>query len=120
MNANEVNEVINNICEKIGIGVSNAKEFIPALTKYQIVHNALWGGFWVIISICLIMFMRYLRHSYAKEDYSDPELYGVGMIVSVILVILVTPIAASFIFSMVEWIASPEVQAVRYILELVK
>ena len=49
MKANEVNEVINNICDKIGIGLNNAKEFIPALAKYNIgnyfISNACFSSF---------------------------------------------------------------------------
>ena len=41
MKANEVNEIINNICEKIGIGISNAKEFVPIFAKYKTIDSAL-------------------------------------------------------------------------------
>lgn len=124
MNANEVNEVINNICDKIGIGIENAKEFIPALAKYEIVHNALWGIIWAVMFVFLLLVFRYLYFARKKglqgDLYFDEDPYIIGMIICGIIAVILLPISCGYFVDMVEWIVSPNVKAINYVLKFVK
>lgn len=124
MNANEVNEVINNICDKIGIGIESAKEFVPALAKYEIVHNALWGIIWAVMFVFLLLVFRYLYFARKKglqgDSYFDEDPYIIGMIICGVIAVILLPIACGYFVDMVEWIVSPNVKAINYVLELVK
>lgn len=124
MNANEVNEVINNICDKIGIGVENAKQFVPALAKYEIVHNAMWGIILLIVFICMLMLIRHLYLTRKKgmqgDCYFDELPYDVGLIICGICAVILLPITCDCFVNMVEWIVSPNVKAINYVLGFVK
>lgn len=124
MNTNEVNEVINNICEKIGIGLNNAKEFVPVLAKYNIIHNALWGIILVVMFVFLLLVFRYLYFTCKKglqgDSYFDEDPYIFGMIICGIIAVILLPVSCSYFVGMVEWIVSPNGKAISYVLEFMK
>lgn len=124
MNANEVNEVINNICDKIGIGINNAKQFVPALAKYNIVHNALWGFIWLIVFIFLLVAIKHMylirKKGMQGDYYFDDVPYDVGLIICGVFAVILLPVACGYFVDMVEWIVSPNVKAINYVLEFVK
>lgn len=124
MNANEVNEIINNICDKIGIGIENAKQFVPALAKYEIVHNAMLGTIGMIFFIFLLVAIKHLyliRKKGMQGDYYFDEVpYDMGLIICGIVAVILLPITCDCLMNMVEWIVSPNVKAVSYVLEFVK
>lgn len=58
MDANQVNRVINNICEKIGIGVDGLKDFVPMLAKYEIINCIFWimlGVSLLVVGFCMVV-----------------------------------------------------------------
>lgn len=120
MKANEVNEIINNICEKIGIGINNAKEFIPALAKYKIIHSALWCVLWIVITVlCFSMIKKLIKTYKVSDSWDRPDVaVGIGFLVVISLVLIVT--SAGYFIETVEWIASPEVKSIQYVLSMIK
>ena len=120
MKANEVNEVINNICEKIGIGIDNAKEFIPSFAKYQVMHYALWTVVWLAIAILLFVLSKKVMKKYNEVDEwerMDIAFYGVFLIIADLATI---GSLTYHLITTIEWMAYPQVMAIKEILSMIQ
>lgn len=118
---NEVNEVINNICDKLGYAAS---EITPEMAKYMIAKDtfavlasALVCAICVAVAIKMIKVIR--KH---KEDdpWSDDALEAIicgGCIfVALFSVIMMLTDGAD----LVGWIVSPKASMVEYVLNAIK
>lgn len=120
MKANEVNEIINNICEKIGIGISNAKEFVPVFAKYKAIDSALsWIGFLVITIIFIILAKKVIK-GYKEADAWDRDAYAFGVGGSAFVSLICGCVSLWNLFDMIKWIIVPEAMTVQYILNMMK
>ena len=120
MKANEVNEIINNICEKIGIGISNAKEFVPVFAKYKAIDSAFsWLGFLAITVIFIILARKAIK-AYKEADTWERDAYAFGVGGSVFVSLACGLVSLWNLFAMIEWIIVPEAMTVQYILNMMK
>lgn len=120
MNANEVNEVINNICEKIGIGINNVKEFVPVFAKYKAIDSALsWLGF-LAITVIFIILARKAIEAYKEADYMDRDIFGFAVGGSTVVALICGCGSLCNLFDMIKWIIVPEAMTVQYILNMIK
>lgn len=120
MKVNEVNEVINNICEKIGIGISNAKEFIPVFAKYKAIDSALsWLGFLAITVIFIILARKAIK-AYQETDAWDRDIVGFAVGGSAFVALICGCVSLWNMFDMIEWIIVPEAMTVKYILDMIQ
>ena len=120
MKANEVNEVINNICEKIGMGVNSAKEFIPTFGRYMVLHSVLYAILWLAIAIACFFLTRKLIRAYNVSEAWDKTEMEVGIGFLVIILIGSVVVCGVYLFSAIEWASYPQVMSVKYILEMIK
>lgn len=108
----EVNEIINNICDKLGI---LASELIPEMSKMKIAEL---GVTIVIITLILIgaiiMLIIGAKQLYADEfSESGQALMFIGGFLGVVVLIAVIVIVPEFI----GWIVSPKAKSFAYVLE---
>ena len=118
MNVNEVNDIINNICEKIGIGIESAKNFVPMLAKYMILHSAFWAFFYLILFAGILFAVKKLSQVYKNADIWDRDFYFFGFVCCGISGTVLFAVIMGYIFDVIEWMACPKVMAVKYILEM--
>lgn len=118
---NEVNEVINNICSKLGYAAS---EITPEMARYMIARNT----FGVVVCVIFMMVATVIGimayRSYKRLSPHDQE-WNCGvqlfsMIISAILFTLFAVVLASVGADLVGWIASPRASMVQYVLEQIK
>lgn len=107
----EVNEVINNICDKLGI---LASELIPEMGKMKVAeYGSMCAIAVIILLVAVVMLIMGVKKS--KEDQRDEA--GGTLIIVGILLIVVTVIPLIFIIpDFVGWIASPKAKTFEYVL----
>ena len=121
MNANDINTIIDHICEKIGVGIDSAKEFVPELARYQIIHSGMCAVLCAIAVALLILLIRRENRIIANENgniYDDTIINEMVLIVAGIALIINTICIGYHITQFVEWIATPEAKAIVYILRM--
>lgn len=107
----EVNEVINNICDKLGI---LASELIPELGRMKIAEeSSLIAILVVVLIVSVIMLVAGIKKG--RADWMDNAadalmILGVfGIVVAIVVLVFVIP-------DLVGWIASPKAKAFAYVL----
>ena len=120
MKANEVNEVINNICEKVGIGFNNAKEFIPVFAKYKAINDAFVCVGCLIITVIFVIIVSKLIKIYKIADSWDKDGWMVGIIATSFVSLVYGLISLFNLFYAIEWLIVPEAMTVQYILNMIK
>lgn len=118
---NEVNEVINNICNKLGYA---ATEITPEMAKYMIARDAficimatLICAINVLVAVKMIKKIQKDKVEYQCPD-NTLECFVCGA--CVFLVILAGIILLDAGENLVGWIASPKASMVEYISKLIK
>ena len=120
MKVNEVNEIINNICEKIGIGINSAKEFVPVFAKYKAIDSAFsWLGFLAITVIFIILARKAIK-AYKEADAWDRDVYVFAIGGSTLVALICGCASLWNLFDMIKWIIVPEAMTVQYILNMMK
>ena len=120
MKANEVNEVINNICEKVGIGFNNAKEFVPIFAKYKAINDAFICVGFMIVTVIFIIVVSKLIKGYKTSESWDKDGWIVGIIVSSLASLVCGLVSLFNLFYAIEWLIVPEAMMVQYILNMMK
>ena len=119
MDANQVNSVINNICEKIGIGVDGLKDFVPMLARYEIINCI----FWTILGISLLVvgFLLFKKARTVYKEASSWEKDGPGFAIAgtCLMMFVGFCMVVSSIFDIIQWCITPEAKTVIYILRIV-
>lgn len=101
MTTDNVNEVAN----ELGITATN---IIPELTKLKITQNAFWCCVCAVIAlICLFIFIKKI-----KNEYPD-----VLTLFCLCMFIFLLVIAIGFGYDLANWLASPQIRAMQYILD---
>ena len=116
MNANEVNAVIDNLADKLGLAAGNAAQLVPEFAKYRIATDAVWLlAFGLIVAACAALIIWAARR--------DPDLGGDADLVYIVCGIIGAICAFVFLVrlsDLVGWIASPQAATVKYILGEIK
>ena len=120
MNANDVNLVINNICEKLGIGINNIEQLVPELVKMQIANNIICSICFGVLTVILVKIAMSVVRKAKDVDrfYRDDVYIGAGAlgIISVIgFIITMTQVADTIM-----WILAPRAMSIKYMLEMIK
>ena len=107
---NQVNEVINNICDKLGTTATN---LVPMLARYKSA-NALFGVIACSVLIVAFIVIAVLTNKKAKlANFDDPNEALAG-------VCICTAILLYNAYNLVGWIASPEAKSIDYITNLLR
>ena len=99
-------DIVNEVANELGISATN---IIPELTKLKIMQNAFWCCVCVFIAlICLFIFIKE-----SKKVDSDEILTIFCLCIFIFLFIC----AIGFGYDLANWLASPQISAMQYILE---
>ncbi len=118
---NEVNEVINNICSKLGYAAS---EITPEMARYMIAKCT-----YEVIVCIVLMIIAVIAGTIAYKSYKNlsphdqawnSTLQFTSMILSIAAFIILTLALAFAGAELVGWIASPRASMVQYVLEQIK
>lgn len=112
MNANEVNAVIDNLADKLGLAAGNAAQLVPEFAKYSIATDAVrLLAFGLIVAACAALIIWAVRR--------DPDLGAIPDLVYIVCGIIGVIFTAMFLRTLTDlvgWIASPQAATVKYIL----
>lgn len=119
MDANQVNSVINNICEKIGVGINSLQDFVPMFAKYEII-NCLY---WIVVGIVFFVvgFITYKKARVAHKEASSWEKDGpfFCILLGIIVMIISFCVVSSCTFDIIQWRVNPEAKTIVYILKMI-
>ena len=106
----DVNEIINNICERLGI---LASELIPEMGKMKVAeYGSMCGIAVIILLVSVVMLIIGVKKS---KDWRGET--GDALLILGIFLIVATVIALIFIIpDFVGWIASPKAKTFEYVL----
>ena len=98
-------DIVNKVAGELGISTTN---IIPELTKLKIMQNAFWCCVCTVIAlICLFIFIKQIK----KEDSDEAlPLFCMCMVVFMFICVI------GFGYDLVNWLASPQIRAIQYIL----
>ena len=119
--SNEVNEVINNICDKLGYAVS---EITPEMAKYMIAQNGLWL-FWGIVGIVVGALVIVCATKHYKKACKDNPYYDsafefiIVFVTACVMIFACVDVCVSSV-DLIGWIASPKASMVQYVLDAIK
>lgn len=107
----EVNEVINNICDKLGI---LASELIPEMGKMKTAELGVWlAMLGVMVLLSVVMFLLSVRiDKYGDSEFAGALVFfsGLCLLIAFIGLLLVLP-------NFMGWKASPTAKTFEYVLE---
>ncbi len=117
----EVTEIINTICEKLGVA---ANILVPEMARYNIARLAFLTVVYGIIAVVLtVIVVRLVKYCLTSENIEDDErataVLLVNLIPGIILAFLVICTIASAT-DLIGWIASPTASAVKEITSMIK
>ena len=103
---NEISEVINVLCEKLG---TTGQYLIPELMRMNIVEDIIWG----IVSLIIIIVSIYFLPKAWKYDKKE---YTFWVIVPIISIAVFGVIFIVMLNDMIGWIVSPTAKTISYII----
>ena len=119
MDANQVNSVINNICEKIGVSINNLQDFVPMFVKYEITYCLCW----IVVGIVFFVvgFIIYKKALVAHKEVSiwDKDGPFFCILLGIIVMIISFRVVSSCTFDIIEWCVNPEAKTIVYILKII-
>ena len=99
-------DIVNKIAGELGISATN---IVPELTKLKIMQNVFWCCVCAVIAlICLFIFIKEIKKA-------DPD--EVIMIFSLCSFILLFFCVLGFGYDLANWLTSPQIRAMQYILD---
>ena len=117
----EVTEIINTLCEKLGVAAS---VLVPELAKYNIARLAFLTVVQTIIVIVLIIIMAKIVKRILIDKYSDIEDKAFMVFLTCLLpglvIVIFTFCAVASATDLIGWIASPTASAVKEITSMIK
>ena len=144
MNSNQVIEILNEICNKLGIAVDWTSENIlpqvkivcEKLVKYFIVQRSIMCGFgflFVCVGITYGIFLlkQFLQCRTTKKDnflceyskYSGPFLQSYTWIINVIAIVMGLTGIILFgigLSELIKWLTVPEIAIIEYLRDIIK
>lgn len=120
-NSEILNKTIQNLSEKFGIATDN---IMNSVIKYGRNSNITSMIIWLLILFVTIaiffMLFRYIDKEYEKLDTDSIEIGIIIMIIDTLFFMLSFAFSLGFIYQTIMWFSSPDVMAIKYILEQIK
>ena len=117
----EVTEIINTLCEKLGVAASI---LVPEMARYNIARLAFLTVVQGVLSVVVAAIIaRLVKHFFTSEDVDNDErvisIFLTSLIPGLVLVIFVgcTILSAT---DLIGWIASPTASSVKEITNMIK
>lgn len=107
---NEISEVINVLCEKLG---TTGQYLIPELMKKNVAEDIVLG----IISLIIVMVSIYFLPKVWKYDKEE---YSYWVIIPIISIVIFGCILMVVLTDAVGWIVSPTAKTVSYIINAMR
>ena len=116
MTSEEINAVIDNLCEKLG---TTASKLLPEIAKMKTAESIVTTVIIACITVLVTIFMAYsFKKNVAKQW--DSETWAGLFIVSCIAEFFVVVIFSRAIIDLTGWLASPTAKALFYVIEEIK
>lgn len=119
MDANQVNLVINNICDKIGIGIDGLKDFVPMLAKYEIINCIYWLMFGAVLLVVGFLLFKKARAAYKEASPWEKDGPGFAIAGTCLAMLIGFFVLMSSFFDIVQWCVTPEAKTIVYILNMI-
>ena len=116
---NEINQVIDNLCEKLG---TTATQLAPEFARMEITRGIISVVVGILILVVAIYFLRRNIKLYfkAQEDRDNDFPYALGTIVFGIIVLICTLGILIDLNSLIGWIASPQAAFIEHMSTMIK
>lgn len=111
---NEVNNIINNLCEKLGTTVTN---LTPEMARMNIAEDMVAIVITALFAIGIAIFWRWANSG--KHDFDEDWLAVVMFILLLICAVGVALCAFDFIPDLVKWAVAPKARMAEYILKAI-
>lgn len=115
MNSNEVNAVIDNLCDKLGIAVQNITQLVPSLVKLEVISDLGWFIGCMALAILFFLLSRKAKRKEELETICDiywkPILFGIAVVCAII--------AGFAIVDAVQWLVAPDAKALQYVINMI-
>ena len=99
-------DIVNKVAGELGISATN---IIPELTKLKIMKNAFWCCVCIVIALlCLFIF---IKESKKIDSYETLRMVCLYMFIFLFIC------AIGFGYDLANWLASPQIKAMQYILD---
>ena len=117
----EVTEIINTLCEKLGIAAS---VLVPEMARYNIARLAFLTAVQTILAVVMaVIIVKFVKWSFGIEDadWDDKALSVLltCLIPGLVLVFLIVGVISNAT-DLIGWIASPTATAVKEITSMIK
>lgn len=100
-------DIVNEVAGELGVSKIN---LVPELTKLKIMQNAFWCCVCAVIAlICLFIFIKEIK----KKADADECL----TIFSICMFVFTFVCVIGFSYDLANWLASPQIRAMQYILD---
>lgn len=116
MNSEEINAVIDNLCEKLG---TTASKLLPEIAKMKTAECIATIAILVIAVVLGAMWLKYLVKRNVQAEWGD-DLAGGALLMAAIAEPIMAVFCAYNIMSLAGWLASPTAKALFEIIDLVK
>ena len=115
----QVNEVIDNLCQKIG---STQQMLAPEMARLVIARSCVNAAFCAIMClVCILLIITGIRvNKNSKIEWDTQEIWQVIAIISGIALFICFAFLWFSVSEAVQWQAAPTAKAVEYILNLVR
>jgi hypothetical protein len=123
---NEWVEVINLLCEKLGIAVDSAslvaEQLVPQLVKMELLSYIVGLAVTLSISIaCVVGIVKLWKFKRSDEcEWDDEEACLCGIVGCFIICIISSVLVWSYTFEVIEWAVAPDIKVIEYITNMVK
>lgn len=111
---NEVNNIINNLCEKLGTTVT---DLTPEMARMNIAEDIVAIVITALFAIGIAIFWRWANLD--KRNFDEDSLYVVLFVLLLICAVGVALCAFSFIPDLVKWTVAPKARMAEYILKAI-
>lgn len=116
MTSEEINAVIDNLCEKLG---TTASKLLPEIAKMKTAECIVTTVIMACITMLATIFMAYSFKKNVAEQW-DSEAWAALFIVSCIAELFVVVIFSWAIIDLAGWLASPTAKALFTVIDMVK
>ena len=123
---NEWTEVINLLCEKLGVAVDSAslvaEELVPQLVKMELTSYAvgvlLTLSIFIACVVGVVKIWRFMQSDRYKWSDEDPCFIAIGTLAFIGAISFV--LMWDYTFEVIEWAVAPDVKVIKYITNMMK
>ena len=111
----EINEVINNLCDKLGVA---AEYLIPEMARVHIAQNIAMMITAFIISMFFVVVGIVIWRNIKKDEYPDYDPLFIYSLASLLPIVITSCVFFSSLYNLAGWIASPTAMTVTELAKL--